>query len=66
MIKDSKEHLNSVNETYVQHFKVATGIGLTMVIGGIHALLHAFCPGILRKSASEKIKDLNKRVFNRN
>ena len=66
MIKDSQEHLKEANETYIQHLKVATGIGLTMIIGGIHALLHALCPGILRTSASDKIKDLHKRVLNRN
>ena len=65
MIKDSKEHLISANETYFQHFKKATAIGLTMVVGGIQALLHALCPGILRTSASDKIKDLNSKVSNK-
>ena len=66
MIKDSKEHLTSVNETYIQHFKAATGIGLTMLVGGFQALLHALCPGIFRTSASDKIKDLHAKILNRN
>ena len=58
MIKDSKEHLDLTNETYVQHFKVATCVGLTMVYGGIQAIIHAIYPGMLTKSASTKIKKL--------
>ena len=65
MIKDSKEHLILANETYFQHFKVATVIGWTMIVGGFQALLHALCPGILSTSASDKIKDLYSKVSNR-
>ncbi len=65
MIKDSKDHLISANQRYFQHFKVATGIGLTMIVGGFQALLHALCPGILKTSASDKIKDLYTKVIDR-
>ena len=58
MIKNSKEHLDLTNETYIQHFKFATCIGLTMVYGGIQAILHAIYPGTLTKAASTKIKKL--------
>ena len=58
MIKNSKEHLNLTNETYIQHFKFATCIGLTMIYGGIQAVIHAICPGTLTKAASTKIKKL--------
>ena len=58
MIKDSKEHLELTNETYIQHFKVATCVGLTMVYGGIQAIIHAIYPGMLTKAASTKIKKL--------
>ncbi len=58
MIKDSKEHLDLTNETYVQHFKFATGVGITMIYGGIQALIHAIYPGMLTKAASTKIKKL--------
>ena len=62
MIKNSKEHLNLTNETYIQHFKFATCIGLTMVYGGIQAMIHAIYPGILTKAASTKIKKLYRLV----
>ena len=65
MIKDSKDHLILANETYTQHFRKATLIGLIMIVGGFQALLHALCPGILRTSASDKIKDLHDKVLDR-
>ena len=58
MIKNSKEHLDLTNETYIQHFKFATCIGLTMIYGGIQAVIHAIYPGTLTKAASSKIKKL--------
>jgi len=58
MIKNSKEHLDLTNETYTQHFKFATCIGLTMIYGGIQAVIHAIYPGTLTKAASTKIKKL--------
>ena len=58
MIKDSKEHLDLTNETYIQHLKFATCIGISMLYGGIQALIHAIYPGILTKAASTKIKKL--------
>ena len=65
MIKDSKEHLDLTNETYIQHFKFATCVGLTMVYGGIQAIIHAIYPGILTKAASTKIKKLYNMVSNK-
>ena len=58
MIKDSKEHLDLTNETYIQHFKVAACVGLSMIYGGVQAIIHAIYPGILTKAASAKIKKL--------
>ena len=58
MIKNSKDHLDLTNETYIQHFKFATCIGLTMIYGGIQAVIHAIYPGTLTKAASTKIKKL--------
>ena len=58
MIKNFKEHLDLTNETYSQHFKFAACIAITMVYGGIQAMLHAIYPGILTKAASTKIKKL--------
>jgi len=58
MIKDSKEHLDLTNETYIPHVMFATCVGLTMVYGAIHARIQAIYPGIITKAASTKIKKL--------
>ena len=38
MIKDSQEHLNEVNETYLQHMRIAFKIGFTMLMTGVFVL----------------------------
>ena len=65
MLKDSKEHLDLTNETYIQHLKFATCLGISMIYGGLQALIHAIYPGILTKAASTKIKKLYNMVSNR-
>ena len=65
MIKQSKEHLKSVNETYAQHFKVAIKIALLMILGGFQAIIHAVCPGVFKTSASDKIKKLHNQISDR-
>ena len=65
MIKDSKDHLKEANETYIKHLIAASKIGKTMIIGGFQAIIHALIPGILTKSASEKINKLHDIVSNR-
>ena len=42
MIKDSRDHLNEVNETYLQHMAIAFKIGLTMLVTGVFCLVHGF------------------------
>ena len=58
MIKKSKEHLNSVNESYFEHMSIATNVGFKMLLGGLMALLHGIVPGIFQTDASNKIKEL--------
>ena len=65
MIKNSKEHLDLTNETYIQHFKFATCLGISMIYAGIQALIHAIYPGILTKTASTKIKKLYSLISDR-
>tara|TARA_B110001454_G_scaffold215332_1_gene236539 strand:- start:2263 stop:2466 length:204 start_codon:yes stop_codon:yes gene_type:complete len=66
MIKKAKEHLKDENKTYFQHFKVAFKVSRLMYIGSIQAFLHAVLPGIFKKSASNKIKQLHSLISNRN
>ena len=57
MIKKSKAHLNSVNESYFEHISIATGVGFKMLSGGLMALIHGIVTGIFQTDASNKIKD---------
>ena len=58
MIKKSKEHLNSVNESYIEHMSIAANVGFKMLSGGFMALIHGMVPGIFQTDASNKIKEL--------
>ena len=55
MIKNSKEHLKEVNETYFQHMTIAFKIGFTMLVTGIFCLMHALIPGLFKKTGSNQI-----------
>ena len=55
MIKDSKEHLNEVNETYFQHMWIAFKIGFTMLVTGVFCLIHGLIPGLFKKTGSNQI-----------
>ena len=58
MIKKSKQHLYSVNESYFKHMKVAVKVGLNMILAGLMALIHSLIPGIFQSNASNKIREL--------
>ena len=55
MIKDSKEHLNEVNETYFQHMRIAIKIGFTMLVTGVFCLIHELVPSLFKKTGSNQI-----------
>ena len=65
MISKTKEHLNSVNESYITHMTIALKIGFTMIFYGLIAILHAIIPAYFQTSASDKIKSLNDFIQNR-
>ena len=44
MIKKSKQHLHSVNESYFKHMKIAVKVGLNMILAGLMALTHCLMP----------------------
>ena len=70
MIKKSKQHLNSVNENYLEHMLVAFKVSYNMLYGSLLALIHGLIPGLFQTSASIKIKELyefiNKKHINNN
>ncbi len=54
------DHPRAVDETYVEHFGVASRFGVTMIRGGIGALVHALVPGWCITTGSDTVARLNK------
>jgi hypothetical protein len=50
MIKDSQEYLNEVNETCLQHMRIAFKIGFTMLVTGFLCLIHGLIPSLFKKN----------------
>ena len=52
-------HPRAVGETYGEHFGVAAKFGLTMIRGGVSALIHALVPAWCTTTGSDTIRRLN-------
>ena len=50
MFKNSKDHLNEVNETYFKHMTVNLKIGLSKLITGFKFLIHGIIPALFKKN----------------
>lgn len=60
------KHLDDVNETYWQHFKFASRIGLILIRAGMLVIIHAIYPNVFKTSGSDTIKKLHKTLEKRN
>ena len=49
MIKNSKNHLDKVNETYLKHMAVNFKIGLSTLANGFKFLIHGIVPALFKK-----------------
>jgi hypothetical protein len=59
-------HPSSVGESYAEHFRSASGFGLTMLVAGMACLLHGVFPFLFERTGSEAIRRLYGRmVLNR-
>ena len=54
------DHPKAVDENYIEHFGVAAKFGVTMIYGGLCALVHAVVPGWCITTGSDTIQRLNK------
>ena len=52
------EHPHSVGESYPEHFRIATGVGLAMVASGLACFVHAVIPTLFQRTGSTTIKRL--------
>ena len=49
MIRNSKDHLNKVNETYFKHMIVNFKIGLSTLLTGFKFIIHGIVPVLFKK-----------------
>ncbi len=60
-------HPASLGESYGEHFAMASGFGLRMILGGIACLIHGFLPFLFVRTGSVQVSALhNVMVENRN
>lgn len=56
------DHPHSVNETFLEHFFVATGFGTKMILGGIACCLHGFFPFLFTTTGSRTVRSLYEKM----
>ncbi|MBY0583247.1 MAG: hypothetical protein K2P68_10075 [Sphingomonas sp.] len=56
------DHPASVGESYFEHFRVASGFGWAMIVGGFGAVLHAIFPFVCKTRGSDTINMLHARL----
>jgi hypothetical protein len=59
------QHPSEVGESYGEHFRTASGFGLTMVAGGLACLVHAVFPFLFVKTGSRTMDALHRRMNRR-
>jgi hypothetical protein len=59
------DHPASVGETYGEHFAVAGGFGLSMVLAGLACMVHAVLPFLFVRTASDTVQALHARMSGR-
>lgn len=58
-------HPASVGESYGRHFGVATRFGVTMILGGIGAILHGVFPWMFETTGSRTVTRLYQQIAGR-
>ncbi len=58
-------HPASVEESYFEHLRFATGFAIRLLAAGGAALVHAVIPCLFEKTASRIVADLYERTHNR-
>lgn len=59
------DHPSSVNESYGEHWYVATRFGVLMLKAGLAAIVHGFIPGLLTRTGSDIVNKLHDEITNR-
>jgi uncharacterized membrane protein HdeD (DUF308 family) len=61
----SRDHLDEAGESYWQHLRFALLVGALLVGAGISCLIHAFAPGLCRRSGSGVVKLVSELMIDR-
>ncbi|HEY0269421.1 MAG TPA: DUF6356 family protein [Sphingomonas sp.] len=56
------DHPASVGESYGEHARVASGVGVTLIAAGLACLVHAAIPALFKTTGSDTIRALNDRL----
>ncbi|MET3825169.1 hypothetical protein ABIC16_000862 [Sphingomonas sp. PvP055] len=56
------DHPATVGESYTEHFGVASRFGMTMIVGGLGAVVHAFVPAWCKTSGSRTVAELHRQM----
>lgn len=57
------DHPRSVEESYVDHFRSATGFALTMLGAAFAVTVHALVPCLFERTASQTVARLHERMI---
>lgn len=61
-----KEHPNSINETYKEHFQIASKIGFKLFFASAACITHSIFPFMFKTTASRYVQEINELFTNRN
>jgi len=59
------DHPQSVDESYFEHMRFASGFSARLLAAGAAALVHAVLPFLFEKTASRMIGEMHNRMHNR-
>lgn len=59
MLRRSRDHLESVGESWVEHLLFAAAVARLMIAAGFACLAHAFVPALFPTTASRAIRRLH-------
>jgi len=65
LLRSFTEHPASVGETYGEHCRVASGVGVRLLGAGLACLVHGLLPWLFATTASRTVSDLHARFRNR-
>ena len=52
------QHLEDQNESYRQHFLIASKCGIKLILLGVVGVIHAFLPWVFQQTTTSGLKDI--------